>query len=497
MIEIKGNEVVVDPHHPQFGLLHMLLTKEDKKKETIVKLYRLDENRNMRFDRGLLSVLPKLNIPQSELTGPNDISNLINDVEVVEDHILPGITLRPEQKLAVSRCLICRRGLIQAATGSGKTFMICAFIQELYNQLGYYPTTLVLVPTDYLMDQMIKVMNSVGIPATSYKSSRMKLSGVTVAHPKSINNDMLSGLDLSGVKVLIGDEAHHTQSITWSYLFRNCVGANYILGFSASIVKSKRLPITKITQLSIQEAITIGATGNILLDIPTSFYRDKEVLATPRIIQIQHQAREYVSDEKNWHQIRKNRLESEARTRKIAQVAKIFNDHGLKVLILISTHEHGYRLLSYLAELGLADKSMCSYGSYQFYQYVDGEIEKLPKDSMSKFESGEVSILIGSSHVYEGADISNLDTVIMGVVGKSSRRVIQAVGRSLRKTKNGRYAYIVDFTDQGGGVLSYHTYQREQVYREQVGVSKEDIIRNVPVDKLSTVLSNLESIEEA
>lgn len=493
MIKVVGNEVIVKRQHPKYSTLRMLLTKYED--EIPQFLYKMNSHTgSIKFPKGLVPLLPDIGLTDKDIQGPTNISDQIDFINSISDDILPGVKLRSDQVLTIFRALIARRGLIQAATGSGKTYMICGFLVSLYKQLGYYPNTIILVPTLYLVEQMIKVMRSFNIPAIEYSNTRKEVRGVIVTHPQSIVNDLKSGMTLEDVDVLIGDEAHHAQAVTWSELFIKSVNANYILGFSASIIESKRLPITKITQLSYSEAKTIGCTGNILIDLPTSYYRDKGILATSKIIRIEHKASEPVTNERNWHQLRKCRLESDNRTRKMAQIAKIYHDRGLKTLILINTHDHGYRLLDMLDELGLSKVSMCSYGSSKFYQNIKGKRVNLPPDTMDKFNSGEFTIMVGSSHIYEGVDIQNLDAVILGVVGKSDRRIIQAVGRSLRKTKNGKYSYIIDFMDTSGGVLAYHSYRRYLIFKEQIGASPEDIFNKVPLSSLDTLLRNLEEI---
>lgn len=492
-VKLVGNQIKISKSNSQYTALKILLSPVNED-GFIEKLYEFGENGSILIDRGLAAFLPELGLTKEELDEPNDLSSQVQ--QEVNPEILPGFVLRSEQVLVIKRALSNKRGFISAATGSGKSLMICGVIKQIKESIGYYPDTLVLVPTSYLKDEMIKLMSKVGIEAKDYSEIRESgIKGIVVSHPKALNNDLDNGMKLDNIKVLIADESHHLKAQTWSRLVRACVNTNYILGFSASIIPSDRLPILKLTQLSIDEIKILGTAGNILIDIPPSYYSDKDVLAHPKVIIVNHRADEKVSVENDWYQLRKLRLESPNRTQKLSQIAAIFNSFGLKVLVLINTHEHGYQILDNLELLGLSEVSACSYGNYKFYQKVDSELITLPKTSMEDFKNNKLQILIGSSHVFEGVDIPSLDVVIMGVVGRSPRRIIQAVGRSLRKSKKGKYAYIVDFTDSGGGVLEYHTFLRKKVYKEQIGVGSNDIYDKVKLSELPVLINNLEHIE--
>lgn len=493
---LKGPIMRVPKLHPHYSALKFTLTMFSSD-GSIHKLFEIDrDSEDLIIRRGLLPLLVRSNaISEDSIIdeSASDLSNVVGESIDFDNTLLSGITLRPEQELAIRRSLRNKRGLIQAATGAGKTYMICGIIQYLKNKLGYYPDTLIIVPTQYLMESFRDSLSSVGIPSRIYNDCRGELSGITVAHPMSINNDIDKGiLDFSNLKVLIGDEAHHASCSTWTKVFDSAINAEIVLGFSASIVDSRRLPITKINQLDYDEALVYSSTGDILLDIPTSYYSDGLVLAKCCVARIGNNISEKVSDNKNWHQIRSIQLESDHRSCLTVKCASELLNNGLKSLILINTQKHGFRLLEMFNSIGLSDVVACSYGNSKFYKIEKDEIIQLPSDSMDKFKTGDFKILIGTSHIYEGVDIPNLDAVIMAVVGKKNRRIIQGVGRSLRRTKNGKYAYIVDFVDSGSGVLSYHSISRRKIYHDLIGVSDDMIFDSISVPEFSNLLKNIE-----
>lgn len=499
---VNGNKIKIPRDYSSIASIKYRLTRVDRRTDQVQCAYTRDKKTEDIFiHRGMLNIFLKMGLIRSEdvdwISDKNNLWNFSKPCypEDFWDTLLPNIKLRPEQILAVVRCLESKRGLIQAATGMGKSIIICALVKAFERILGELPSILILVPTRYLVEDMVSKMNGFGIPAVDYADCRGDVSGVVVCHPKSICNDLdCEKIDLSGVKIVISDEAHHLQSQTFSRVFEAAENSEIVLGFSASMIDSFKLPIeTHLDRLTIDELRMVSVTGQILLNVPTSFYADGDVLAKSCVIRIYHKIEEPVDDLRNWHQLRSIQLESQARTLKMAQVAAIFSKFGLKTLILVNTHDHGYRLLKMLSDYGLREISACSYGSSKFYQYdEEGTLVQLPKDSMEKFKTGELKILIGSSHIYEGVDIPNLDSVIMGVVGKSSRRIIQGVGRSLRRTKNGKFAYIVDFTDNDNGILGYHSSKRSHIYKEIIGVSEENYKDGVKISELQDLLIKIE-----
>ena len=136
----------------------------------------------------------------------------------------------------------------------------------------------------------------------------------------------------------------------------------------------------------------------------------------------------------------------------------------------------------------------CSFGGGIYYKYntETDKVEKCKKDEDVKgqFDRGDCRVLIGTSHIYEGADIPNLDSVILVDIGRSSRKYIQGVGRCLRRTKTGRYAHIIDFTDAQNPILSYHSLLRRKMFTNLIGSS--NIYDNISFEEFKKLFAMLE-----
>jgi len=78
---------------------------------------------------------------------------------------------------------------------------------------------------------------------------------------------------------------------------------------------------------------------------------------------------------------------------------------------------------------------------------------------------GTEKVLISSSILDEGVDISGIDTLVLGAGGKSLRQTLQRVGRGLRKKKTGENKVdVYDFMDYTNKFLKNHSDERKKIY---------------------------------
>jgi ERCC4-related helicase len=165
-----------------------------------------------------------------------------------------------------------------------------------------------------------------------------------------------------------------------------------------------------------------------------------------------------------------------------------------KVLILVNTIEWSRLLLKSLFEFGISDTVRASYGGGKFEGYNEGGIFSDTSDVMKKFSDGDFNILIGTTHLYEGVDVPNLDVIILAFGGKKDRLQLQGIGRALRKTKSGKYAYIVDFTDHIDTVLRRQSNIRYGRYTNDLRIPQERMFDCVKLKDLEIIFNQLEEI---
>ena len=420
-----------------------------------------------------------------------------DDLSEIERYrsILGGIELRNEQLLAIRKALINGRGILELATGSGKTEIMCGIVKYLMLKYGKCPTVLLLEPTINLQHSTINRFKKYDIPALSYTDNReIKLNTVNVAHPQSLGNDLDTNPDLlNSVDVLLCDECHHFSADSFRRPTYNMSNLKMSIGVSASAISQEHIDYTNILDFDMNEILAISATGRLLMNVITADMVNDGNLAKPVLMIMKYECRERLENgnPSDWADISKTRLESENRSKYITACADVFSRYGRKTLILVNTIRWAENLLKLLYDSGVS--AGASFGSGKMIRY-NGIIFEKNKDVMRDFESGDISVLVATSHLYEGADIPNLDTIILGYGGKGERTQIQGIGRALRITKNGKYAYVVDFTDNGDLVLNRHFNSRLSRYKNIIGITDDRIFYNNSSGDLEKNFKELEEM---
>lgn len=479
------------------------LKESDKDKDSIWKsyyLYKIDpKTRSLIIPRGLLHYLKPL-IQTSEFqvfekqdSKIYDTKQLINNIDNYKN-IIDGIELRDYQLKAMRMGLVRKRCILQLSTGSGKSFIMCGIIKLLKEiNDGKFPTTIILEPTSRLKLEMIKTFKFAGIDVVDYSENRKIIENcVNITHPTSLNNDLEKDNSiLEKVEVLFGDEGHHFKSNAYSTPILNCPNLIYSIAMSASAVTQKHVGEIDIRKYDIEEIQTMGITGPLAINITSGEMIDKGTLAKPCLIVMENPADEKIPDPlinfNDWHIIQKYRLHSEARTDKIVQAIRFFNNKGRKSLTLVNTKDWAERIAIKLYEQGITDECRISFGGGVFLKYNGEKFEKDKEDVFQNYKDGKIKTLIGTQHLIEGIDIPALDTVVLAYCGRSERIQVQSCGRALRTSKTGKMAYIVDFNDYRDPILNWQFKSRLKRYQNTIGIEDKDIHYCISDEKLEEV----------
>lgn len=340
---------------------------------------------------------------------------------------------RPYQEEAIDLMLSNHRGVINFATGLGKTLVATHFIKR------YKKKALVICPSDSVARQFYDLFvdcfgkQKVGF----YGGGKKKISDITVGIAASItrNIDEFKRADLG---VVILDETHHTPANTFFDIAQGLSGVGKIFGLTATDYRSDGKDIM----------ITAGC-GSVLIRRDIKWGVDNGFLAEPYFIvrEIATGGKDYKDDKLRSYKehvlnntIMKARIESDARSMMAA---------GKSVLILVDEVAHGQELSK---NLGIP--------------FATGE-DKNSQEYVNQLNKGKVPGLVGTSgKVGEGTDTKNVDVLILADFTAAKGPVIQAVGRSLRKQGTKDKALILDYIPLGSTMLSRHANNRISYYEE-------------------------------
>lgn len=385
-----------------------------------------------------------------------DVSGIPNDQferVFIPNTILPGIKLFDFQVAAAIKSVSWKVGLVNVPTGGGKTEIILAVLRNLIDT-GKLTRGLVIVPSVGLADQFAEraylrgfSKDEVGVV---HGSSKEYGSKVVVAVVNSINlglknnNEIITNL-VSNINTIIYDETHHLKASTYMNIAIAASKAKYFLGYSGSPYSGDDNSILE----NSGDALVYGMTGGVIFNISQRYVRELGLIAEPIIFfkEIAEKTSRHITQYNAIYV--KNVIEHVTRNEYIVYYARKFTSLGFPTLILVQRLDHARNIMSKLK--GLRVISVFGGGtSLQFGEF--GTIDEMPVDYnifRSNFELGMFDVVIASQVLDEGFDIPAIGAVILAGGGKSKIKLLQRIGRGLRRKKKGpNKVYILDFWDK-------------------------------------------------
>lgn len=341
--------------------------------------------------------------------------------------------LRPYQQEAVDLMLANYRGVINFATGLGKTLVATHFIQQ------YKKKALVVCPSDSVAKQFYNQFvqcfgkKKVGF----YGGGKKQISDITVGIAASVSK-YVGEFQAADLGVVIIDETHHTPATTFFDIAQGLSGVGKIFGLTATDYRSDGKDIL----------ITDGC-GPVLIRRDIVWGVANKYLAEPVFIvrEVATGGRDFKDDKVKAYKehvlnnpAMKNRIESDARSLMAS---------GKAVLILVDEVAHGEELAK---NLGIP--------------FATG-LDKKSQDYVDQLNAGKIPGLVGTDgKVGEGTDTKNVDVLILANFVASKGPVTQAVGRGLRMQGTKTKCLILDYIPNGSTMLTRHAKNRIGFYEE-------------------------------
>lgn len=341
--------------------------------------------------------------------------------------------LRPYQAEAVDLMLNNYRGVINFATGLGKTLVATHLVQQ------YKKRTLVVCPSDSVArqfyDQFVECFGKKKVGF--YGGGKKQISDITVGIAASVSK-YVAEFQAADLGLVIFDETHHTPATTFFDIAEGLRTVGKVFGLTATDYRSDG-----------KDIMITGGCGHVLIRRDIKWGVENGFLAEPYFI-VREVAtggrdfkddklksyKEHVLNNKNM----KDRIESDARSMMAA---------GKAVLILVDEVAHGEELAKNLGipfATGLDKKSQ---------SYVDD------------LNAHKIMGLVGTDgKVGEGTDTKNVDVLILANFVASKGPVTQAVGRGLRKQGTKTKCLILDYIPNGSTMLTRHANNRIGFYQE-------------------------------
>lgn len=375
----------------------------------------------------------------------NDVAEKIEPIDetIFSDHQWDDgtpITLRDYQVLAVNKALESGQCLLEMSTGSGKTLSTAA-ISKVYAEHG---NVIVIVPNIDLAIQTQALFNRVGLDAGIWYSEMKDARDITISTWQSL--DHFPELMASVVCVIV-DETHQAKAATLSAILTG-PAANVPFRFGCT----GTIPKEDIWQQQIK-----GILGPVAFQLKAWQLQSRGVLASSEVIQLEFNDRsnpKYVVDEpyfEDWADQINWFFGSSDRVDMIAEIIKTTAEDEGNVLVLVPYKKHGIALQERLA------------GSMR----VDGDVRgKKRLETYKLFGSGDNGILIATFGVAStGIDIPRIHAMCMIEPGKKFEKIIQSVGRGLRRGEDKDHVVILDIAGNQG-FSKKHAASRRKLYKE-------------------------------
>jgi superfamily II DNA or RNA helicase len=391
-----------------------------------------------------------------ELNDLREYTTTFNFTQVSEDlfsthvwpkkHPLEGqpIKLRDYQVEVINRFLENPQCIQEVATGAGKTITTAALSYSIQD----YGRSIVIVPNKSLVTQTEEDYRNVGLDVGVYFGDRKEIGKThTICTWQSLNNmlkktkageaEVPIGEFIEDVVCIIVDEVHQAKADALKTLMTSVFSHVPIRwGLTGTIPKAK-----------FEAQALFVSIGHVVGKLSASELQEKGVLAQchVNIVQLQDGV-EFT----NYQSELKHLLEDNKRLDKIADLVNKIKDSG-NTLILVDRVNAGKELIDRLPNA----------------VFVSGETKLTErKEEYDEVATSSDKIIVATYGVASvGINIPRIFNLVLLEPGKSFVRVIQSIGRGIRKAEDKEFVQIWDITSSCK-FAKRHLTQRKAFYKE-------------------------------
>lgn len=355
------------------------------------------------------------------------------------------IMLRDYQVEAVNTFLENTQALQEIATGAGKT-ITTATLSQLCEQLG---RTITIVPNKSLVEQTEEDFIAVGLDVGVYYGDRKDLNkthtictwqSLNILDKKSKNHehDIVTLAEfLDGVKTVIVDEVHMAKAeVLKNLLTQNLCNAAIRWGLTGTVPKEKY-----------ESEQIFASIGPVVGGIKAHELQEMGVLSTCHVNVVQMlDLPEFTS----YAEELKYLVTDDDRMIYISKLIKKISESG-NTLVLVNRIDSGKFIINEIPEA----------------VFVSGEVKtKDRKEEYDEIKTSDNKIIVATYGVAAvGINIPRIFNMVLLEPGKSFVRVIQSIGRGIRKAEDKDFVQIWDVTSTCKWAKR-HLTERKKFYKE-------------------------------
>ena len=365
------------------------------------------------------------------------------------------IRLRDDQVEVVNNFLKTPQALQEVATGAGKTIMT-ATLSKLCEKYG---RSMVIVPNKSLVEQTEEDYRNVGLDVGVYYGDRKELGkthtictwqSLNILDKKSHDTEALTLAEFTeGVAAVIIDEVHQAKAdVLKKLLTINFANAPIRWGLTGTVPKEK------FEFESIRCSI-----GDVIHHVTAHELQEKGVLAQCHVNILQ------VTDIKEFRSYADEYKYLVSDPTRMTWMANKIKDIALKgnTLVLVNRIDTGKILIDEIPDS----------------VFISGAVKtKDRKEEYDEIKTSDNKVIIATYGVAAvGINIPRIFNLILLEPGKSFVRVIQSIGRGIRKAEDKDFVQIWDITSTCK-YAKRHLTERKKFYKDALypfAVTKVDI----------------------
>lgn len=385
---------------------------------------------------------------------PDDLKHFLNGLN------LP-FSLRDYQFKCVGEAITRKRAILLSPTGSGKSFIIYNVIrywlERLANETAH--RVLIIVPTTSLVEQMHSDFMQYGWDEASMhkiysgKDKNNKTAKCVITTWQSVHRLSKDWFQQFGC--VIGDECHGFKSKSLMNIMNKCSEAEYRFGTTGTLDGSQT-----------HELVLQGLFGKTYRVTTTRQLQDADTLAKLAIRRI---VLKY--DEKTRKDFGKQAYQDEidfivTHEKRNNFIKNLALDMKGNTLVLYNyVEKHGKPLFNMIRDKAGDDRKVF---------FVSGDVATSDREAIRGIvEKQKDSIIVASLGTFStGINIKELHNIIFASPSKSQIRVLQSIGRGLRKSEDGRATQLFDVSDdiswqKRKNFSLLHSWERLKIYQNE------------------------------
>lgn len=373
--------------------------------------------------------------------------------------------------------------LAEVATSGGKTLIMSIVMFYVLKYIDPNALFLIIVPSISLVTQTTDAILQYNYGDEQSNSNPFDITYEEVMSDKprkNIKGDVKPNLyvgcyqslekwekkDLQKFFCITIDEGHKIPSNTITQILKKTIKSSYMrYGLSGTFPKDNSSEILsiqsvvgpKITAVSASYLISQEKIAPLKVKIIIMNHNDEQFNTALNKINSMEAGRQKYEIEKKYIQASQKRKDF---------ILKFVNKCTKNTMLLFNSIDYGKALLEHFKENNDND--------HDFY-YIDGDVSNAQRDEIKKIietDDGRVKILLATfGTVGTGYSINAIFNVAFLESFKSEVRIIQGIGRGLRKHDDKKFCLIFDFVDiyykeKNKNIFYKHYIERKTMYTE-------------------------------